>query len=181
MIKLIFSNQNKLNFKRNSGFTLLELIVSISILLVLITAFSSMFFLAFRAQKESQRVTAAYLAQEAVEVIQNIRDMNYIKSHRGELTEFNSNISEGTGGLQYNSLFFPDPLCSSGYLQPSASGFFECTTNTKAPFKRLITVSYSNLDGQPPNVDRINILVKVEWNGGKKSLTLKSEIYDWLR
>ncbi len=170
--------------KVQKGFTLLELIVAISILLIVLPIGSSIFYTAFQAQKEFNRVVAAYLAQEAIEVIKNIRDSNYIYKRRNDpenVDLFYENLEMTSGGLQYDSVSFPDPRCESGFLKLDPfSGFFECAS--QGLYKRVVTLTpLKDLDGDPLTIDRIDVEVKVEWESGKKSLILKSEIYDWLR
>lgn len=64
----------------NKGFTLLELLISIVVISIGVlgtySVVQQIFSLTFSS---SYRLTAAYLAQEGVEVVRNIRDTNWIE------------------------------------------------------------------------------------------------------
>ena len=70
---------SKAKFKNSAGFTIIELIIAIFILsfsiLGVYNAFSVVIILTHGA---TDRFTAAYLAQEGLEIIRNIRDSNWI-------------------------------------------------------------------------------------------------------
>src|SRR6266404_8976326 len=66
---------------QEKGFTMIELIVTLAILsfgiLGLYSAFTPLLYLTYNI---SSRFTAAYLAQEGLEIARNIRDNNFVAS-----------------------------------------------------------------------------------------------------
>jgi prepilin-type N-terminal cleavage/methylation domain-containing protein len=66
--------------KSSRGFTLVELIISIFVLTVaLIGVYSAFIILTILVSSANDRLTGAYLAQEGIEIVMNIRDNNWIK------------------------------------------------------------------------------------------------------
>lgn len=61
------------------GFTLMEVIVAISILVIgLLGVFFVVQNITFSSQINSSKLTAAYLAQEGIEMVRNKRDSNWL-------------------------------------------------------------------------------------------------------
>ncbi len=72
--------QNTIFYKEPKGFTLLEVLVAISILIITITAtFSAAQNGLSSAIEARDQVVAFYLAQEAVELVRNVRDENSLQ------------------------------------------------------------------------------------------------------
>lgn len=64
----------------NKGFTIIELIIAVFILSIAVVGIFSAFTVIVVLTADSvDRLTAAYLAQEAIEVVRNIRDTNWLK------------------------------------------------------------------------------------------------------
>lgn len=77
-MRLIYSYMNYLRTnKKNTGFTLLETLVAISILIIAITGTFGVAQNSLSSSYEARdQVVAFYLAQEAVEMVRNLRDEN---------------------------------------------------------------------------------------------------------
>ena len=196
---------DNLNTKR--GFTIIELIISIFILSIAVvgiySAFSMMVVLTADA---SDRLTAAYLAQEGIEVIRNIRDTNWLSSSfvpETSWTQSFSNCTSDIGGCEadYKTMGTDSsPLLPYGtgsnsgdYLKidtsSDGSGFYNYTTGSKTKFKRKILVSF--LDAHP---EIVKVTVTVFWdvkpnilnqtgglagNPGSGSVAVEEYFYDW--
>jgi prepilin-type N-terminal cleavage/methylation domain-containing protein len=77
-MKLFFSQKNNSHHK---GFTLLEVLIAITILVFAITAtFTSAQTGIQSAQESKNQIISFYIAQEAIEYIRNVRDSNGIKN-----------------------------------------------------------------------------------------------------
>jgi prepilin-type N-terminal cleavage/methylation domain-containing protein len=75
------SINNKLKRNRVSGFTLVETLIAIAILLISIAAPLVIISQALKSSYYSRdQITAYYLAQEAIEYIRNLRDVNGLQS-----------------------------------------------------------------------------------------------------
>lgn len=153
----------------NKGFTLIETVVAIFLLTTgLVGSFSLMQRITSFAAISSSQLTAAYLAQEGVEIIRNIRDTNYLEG-----SAWDSGIGAATDArLDYRSEVFPDATCGN-YLK-YASNFYACSTDTSSKFQREITVL-------KPAVDKMVVSVAVKWfeRGRAHQVVAQTELYDW--
>jgi len=173
------------------GFTLIEAIVAIGVIsvgfvgsLVLLSKASS------QATIVKDRVVAAHLGAEGVEVIRNIRDTNWLKGRDwlDGLVE-PSDAPAGTevsGVVDYNSeaLDLSDSSESRKCLNWDGSFYkhaiapsYACSTF----FKRhiVLTKKEDNISGQ--NISYLEIKSIVEWKekSATKSLTVIGNLYDW--
>lgn len=75
------TNRTQLNKKRNKGFTLVETLIAIAILLISIAGPLVIISQALRSSYYARdEITAYYLAQEAIEYIRNLRDINGLQA-----------------------------------------------------------------------------------------------------
>ena len=84
---------------KNKGFTLIELIIAILILAVAtIGVYNSFSTVVIFTDGVSSRLTAAYLAQEGIEIVRNMRDNNWLDVYQGwkkGLSDTNTDCSNG--------------------------------------------------------------------------------------
>lgn len=101
----------KLNFKKQSGQGLMELIVAIGVIVVGLFSVWALFLSNFSAEHLSQeRIVAANLAREAVEAVKNIRDSNWLaidvnEQCGGELCAWNNGLEiegDNTGTIEFD-------------------------------------------------------------------------------
>ena len=122
----------------------------------------------------SSRLTAAYLAEEGMEVVRNIRDTAWVAdvewNNNGLLTQTYQASSQGyslssCAGCGYDELSF---LKSDGSLG------FNYSTGTDTKFKRRITLDRSG--------DSITVSVDVMWRerGVLHTVNVQGYIYNWL-
>jgi len=166
----------KFNFsqKKQAGFSLLEVIVAIYILLIGIVGVMELTINATKASAvSSSKLLAANLAQEGIEVVKNIRDLNYGENG---WTDWHTNIAEGNYLLQYNDsalrAYADTPL-----LYNSSTGLYSYTSGStsKYNFKRVIT-----LWGIDPGVS-VKVTVTVSWteNNRNHTLIVEEELWNW--
>jgi len=100
-------NKNSMNFlvkklsklfhassESGGGFTLIEVVVAIFVLIVgVVGVFTAIQNITFSSQINSSKLTAAYLAQEGIELVRNKRDSNWLA---GET--WDSDLPSGTKG-----------------------------------------------------------------------------------
>ena len=68
---------NLFNYKKNKGFSLIETLIAVSILMIAITGPLTLVQAGlFSSNHERNQITATYLAQEAMEFVRSIRDAN---------------------------------------------------------------------------------------------------------
>lgn len=180
----------------NKGFTLIELVIAIFILAVAIigvyNAFSTVVVLTTGA---SSRFTAAYLAQEGIEIVRNMRDNNWLKM--GEYPETTwtdgllgwengceadyktGTLSDARGGLtdfggDGNYLNIKD---NDGFYSYDSTGSFSATK-----FKRKITIT-----PDPVDTDVLKVSVLVTWKEKEEEgcepagycIEVEEYLYNW--
>jgi len=191
--------------KNNKGFTIIELVITIFILSVAVVgvynAFSTMVVLTANA---SNRLIAAYLAQEGIELVRNIRDTNWTNDYdwRCGLANLTGTtktctvgnkdctITTGTGcqadyktmGTATSSQLTPYGV-NGDYLRTDSDGFYSYSTGTDTKFKRKIIITPM---GSPDNYI-MKVRVEVFWDekasilnpAGQGSITAEENLYDW--
>ncbi len=159
------------------GFTLLEVMIATVILVIgvvgIYTAFSRMVIL---TSGIPSRLIAAYLSQEGIEIVRNIRDTNWLiggQSWDEGLTGCHGGCEADykTGTLQEET-----PLRSYGgdYLNIDQDNFYSYSTGVPTKYKRKITIE--EID---PNILKVNILIS--WEAKRKSYDFETEeyLYNW--
>jgi prepilin-type N-terminal cleavage/methylation domain-containing protein len=159
-----------LNVKmKNKGFTLLEVIVAISILSLGVAGALTLIqrTVAFTSLTIS-RVVAAYLLQEGIEIVKNIRDGNWI-----EREAWDEGIKNGNWEIDYKTKNLNQTYLGR-YLNIDNDGFYSYSAGTPTKFKRKITIS-------KPSPDIIEVFVEVQWEerGRIHSLSGQENLYNW--
>ncbi|MDP3882582.1 MAG: prepilin-type N-terminal cleavage/methylation domain-containing protein [Candidatus Staskawiczbacteria bacterium] len=188
-----------LSFK-NKGFTIVELIVTIFILsIAVIGVFGAFSIMIVLTSTSADRLTAAYLAQEGVEIIRNIRDTNWLEADTN--TDIDTAWDEGlqncesalgcmvdyrtTGSTEHPVI--PRTNSDSDYLGIDAMGFYNYNEGTPTKFKRKITITYLP-DGDSSSDYIMKVSVEVFWdqkpnilnpNGGQESIKAEDTLYNW--
>ena len=181
----------------NKGFTLIELVIAIFILVVaIIGVYNAFSTIVIMTTDSSSRFTAAYLAQDGMEIIRNIRDNNWVKNTTTK-TDWKTGLTGCEAGCEadYKTGTSQEITPLRGYLGGgnylkinNDDGFYsydeptEGYTTTK--FKRKITIT--------PNADPdvLNVSVLVTWNekgeegcdvskGIGNCIEVEEKLYDW--
>jgi hypothetical protein len=151
----------------SAGFTLLEAIVAISLLIggALVLYASSAQLMAYTYNNQ-YRLTASYLAQEAAEIVRNIRDQNWIDN-----ADWRLNLQEGTWQVQHNSTSL-DPY-TGARLQLSDGGLYNYGVGDNTIFIRKVTIDY-------PSPNSIKATVEVSWPyDGSNPVVVENFLYNW--
>ena len=164
-MKYIKSQINK-SLKFNKGFSLLESMVAIIVLMVgvssVIAALNQSVAL---SPKIKNKVIAAHLAQEGIELVRNIRDNNWTSG----AASWDLGLSTGSGCFQYDSDVF-DTSCAS-FLMKFDGAHYIHTTEASAIFSRQINIT---------NISANEIKVESIVNCGQNCLiTLEDRLFDW--
>ncbi len=181
--------------QNNRGFTIMETLIAISLLLLAITGPMVFAQNALRAAFNSRdQVTAFYLAQDAIELVKNVRDNN-ILSEQDWLYGF-TDCSESSGGCTVDT---SDALgiflsCSSRtgagclgentdasadvHLKIDTDGIIGHEGSEDSIFSRVVYI-----DRASDWSDEAKITVKVRWksheNIGARDITVVEYIYNW--
>ena len=145
--------QNNINHRSGGGgFTLIELIVAIFI----VTFGTGAAFMVINqgmalSSISSSQFTAAYLAQEGLENIRNIRDGNWLEKRTNPLIAWDEGISSDA---DWQTISFSD--------------------GSQSKFQRKITI-------QKPQPDKMTVSaqIKFEERGRTHIVAAETELYDW--
>jgi len=154
---------------KKSGFTLLEVFVSLTILTV---AVLGLFILAKQTISflplSEQRLIASYLAQEGVEIVRNLRDVNRLKGVSWDLGL--TGYAAG-GEADYSSASL---VAWTGRYLRNSGAFYGYAGATLTPYQRKISLT--------PNGSQI-LMVNVEilWQerGRSHTLSVREDLYNW--
>lgn len=174
-----YNIKNNLKNKNNSGFTLIEIVISIFILSFAITAIFNAFSIVVILTSDTvNQLTGAYLAQEGIEIVRNIRDNNWLNidkeiSDGGDIT-FNwlsgFNTCENGCMADYKTKINlgDDSLVtySGQKLKINSDGFYENNNGTDTIFQRKIIIKpiedFGQEDDDPYHI--IKVTVQVSWD-----------------
>ncbi len=163
--------------KLRGGFTLIETLVAISVLLVSLAGplsiASQSLQSAFYARDQ---ITAFYLAQEAVEYVRAVRDQNYLVG-----SGWLNGLSECVGldcAIDFPN--FSHQSCSGQcptVLIGETTGFFNLVAGIPSIYTRTLRVDPSTL-----NPDEVTVSVTVSWQSGRleRSFEVREQLFDWL-
>ena len=169
-----------------AGFTLVEIIIAISILAVgVILVYGAFSHVVMVTHDFSARFTAAYLTQEGLEIIRNLRDNNFIAIANNPLNPLLSWSMGLTGSpcdtgcmADYKTVTTAQLASYSGaFLALNTDGFYSYDAGaTATKFKRKITITpvTGNTD-----VLHINVLVTWDYNGKAFSFEASEYLYNW--
>ena len=182
-----------IQYIKNKGFTLVELLIAMSILSIGILATFGAVSNNLRVSNFTQdQVTAYYLADEGVEYIHNLRDENGIKNVQaiasGGSVAWLTGIAQVFGDPCFGGVACAadSPLntlttCVGGAsscpflrIDPTSGLYGYTSTWTLTPFQRVITV-------QVVSATEAVVTVTVTWttNGVSKSYSLSETLRNW--
>jgi len=146
----------------NKSFTIIEVIISITILTIGVLGSVRLmhYFYAYNSIANS-RLAAAYLAQEGIEIVKNIRDGNWLEG-----SAWNTSLGESRYEGDYNSTNVLDNY-TNGYLAIDGSGLY-ATSSTLDVFQREIQICTST-------DDVIYVSSTVSWVEAGKNYSVKTE------
>lgn len=152
------------------GFTLIETLVAIGIIVVgLVSALTLINTSLFYVFNISDRLIAANLAAEGIEIVRNIRDDNWLQG-----TQWNSGLNDGNYQLGYRS----DSLRNFGLrgdpLLINSDGFYNYISGDITPYKRKISIT---------NISEyeIRVISSVTWErkGVSYASSAENHLFDW--
>jgi|SRR3989344_562530 len=166
------------------GFTIIELMIAITVLSFGIIGIYSVFSNVIVATYTiSSRLTAAYLAQEGLEIVRNIRDTNIVMGKRNLAVAWSDGLLACQTGCQgdyktensrQNILHNLKPYNTNENLNITTDGFYGYQEGTPTIFKRQIIIV-------PASNNELKVTVLVIWNYNNKPFTfeIKESLYDW--
>jgi len=164
--------------KSGGGFTLIEAITAIFLMTVGIVGVSGLISqLIVSSTIASQKLTAAYLAQEGIEIVRNVRDTNWLEM---DTWDRGLNTAECQAGCEADYTFTnqTDPFLPSfgagRFLNITGNGFYGYSADRPTIFKRKITIT-------KPEGHILEIKVQISWEerGRPHQLTARANLYNW--
>lgn len=166
----------------DSGFTLIETMVAITILMIAIIAPMAMTVQALNsAYYARDQITASNLAQEAIETVRAVRDGNVLSNAFGTSVNLLNGIPntdgtpftvDTTNNQMVSCSGTCPPLQTNGQLFGYQSGW------ETSRYTRSVTAQFVN--GNP---DEVKITVTVTWQTGRlqaRSFTISENLYRWV-
>lgn len=164
--------------KRKRGFTILELIVAIFIVITgLVAAASLMTYSISAVIIGKSQIIATNLAQEGLEVVRNIRDNNWhciADPDCTDVTSWNEGLGVGEWRVEYDSLGLSVYTGNSLKLY---DGFYQYTFGDETYETRF----YRKITIEDISANEIKVVSEVTFSERNKSYSVSAEnrLYDW--
>lgn len=132
-------------FSKN-GFTIIELMITVTVLSFgVIGIYAALTPLIAQTSMIASRFTASYLAQEGIEIVRNIRDVNATRGSSGWLGELSQcatpcQLDYKTLTLAENATDALKPYDSNAHLVVDSDGFYAYGLGQPTKFSRKVSV-----------------------------------------
>lgn len=173
---------------RTKGFTLIETMAAIALLMLAIVAPMSLAAQSLSAAYYSRaQITAFYLAQEGIEIVRGVRDANILTGSASVFTGIPVGTRKGNA-----------PAFTVDALQPITSAIVTCAATCPPLTTNGSTYSYKTSKGWSDTIftrtiiaypavvrgtDELRISVTVTWKQGTyqtRSFTINEDLYNWI-
>ena len=167
------------NGAKRSGFTLIEVVVAIFIVIIGISGLFGLINQTYSyTTSNSMSMEAAYLGKEGIEIVKNIRDSNFLNVHYSGTGNWDDGLTSCTSGCE------ADYKTTSSNIQPymgdylrwdGNAGFWNYTIGNAGPFQRKITITSG------PDSGELGVKVEVFWKerGRAHSFVVQENLYQW--
>ena len=169
------------NVTMKSGFTLMEAIVAIFVITTGIVGVLSLVTQTISSATISKdKLIAAYLAQEGIEIVRNIRDTNWLQG-----LSWDNGLGAGEYEVDYNAvLTFCPSICDYDHnlrFLKIDGGFYNYDSGNNTSFKRKITISEEVYPPGSGYYDKMIVRVEVLWEekGKPHSVSAQENLYNW--
>ena len=162
-----------LNVKTNKGFTLIEVLTAIFLIVAgLIGVLSIISQTISFTSLSSSKLVASYLAQEGIEIVRNVRDGNWL-----EQEGWKTGLADGDWQADYNDLALFN-YNDNNFLKIDSSGFYSYDSGNNTKFKRKITIKQET---DAENNEYLKVSVEVMWKqiGKDHTVTAQEYLYNW--
>jgi len=175
---------------KQHGFTLIELLITISVITVgIIGTFTAVQQGVSVVDYSRSRLTAAFLAQEGVEIIKNIRDTNLLEGRLGTVV-WNEGIDPGDSPEEYEVVY--SDVDTAGVNLGSSACSPNCDFSNLRFLKKTDNVLYNYITGDDTRYKRkiriekisdehLRLTIVVYWTTkkGNDEFQLIQEMYKW--
>ncbi len=191
-MKILYT-QNKQRQDNKRGFTIIETLVAVFILLITTTGPLTFTQSGLRSSFLARdQITAFYLAQDSIEYLKNLRDQNQIAANDTWLDQFGAcaPVSEGADGTvscNIDSILDQTAECIISPTNPNGTcpalyyevnkGNFSMTNGTDFEVSKYTRTMYVTLI----NAKELQVIVEVSWDSqllsGLKRIVVQENIY----
>ncbi len=155
--------------KNNNGFTLIETIIAVGVIAIgMLSALMLINNSLFYVSNIQDRLIAAHLTAEGLEVVRNIRDNNWLAN-----LPWNNGLANGDYQDSYNSISL-SPYSGNPLLFDSSSGLYNYSSGASTTYIRKISIS--NL-----SVYEIRVTSTITWQrrGVIYSNSAEDHLFNW--
>ena len=166
----------------NRGFSILEVIITIFIIVVgIVGVYSLVPRIVAVSFANRDKFIASQLGREGVELIRNIRDSNWLEQLGNPGNAWDEGLTSACGApngcqIDYTMLGVEDPALpaySGAYLRiRSQDGFYNYSSGPPSKFQRKITI-------EPFLSQYLEVTVEVFWQPDDSVFTIKERLYPW--
>lgn len=159
-----------LNFYK--GFTLVELMVAISMIAIVFTSIISLVNTVLANLSYSHNyLVASYLAQEGIELITQKRNENF-----KNLVSFDQGIISNCLEIDYREVFRPCSVESNNFLKFSDSEGFQYASGDNTFFKRTLKTTKVN-----SNEIKVQSIVKWKTRDQDFNIVVEDHLFNWFK
>jgi len=167
------------NMLKNKGFTLVEALIAMSILIIgIISSFILVTRALYNTSIIQDRLTASFLAQEGLELVREIRDSNYINRINNGTGNWNDGLQRGTYRISFENRLEKITNSSEATLYfHDDTGLFDynSTGGVLTSFNRQIEIKQIS-----DHELRITVTVSWQTKGIGYELQAEDHLFDWL-
>ncbi len=196
MLAMKLQKKKRIKKNRSNGFTIVEAMIAAAVISVGLIGVLTLCTVSMKLGRISlNRVIAANLAQEGIEVIRSMRDNHWLANDDPwDYSPFNVIGGCDIGIVVWNPISgewtWDDTISESDYSNSLSQVGFYLDTNARyiqgagaqqTNFYRIIEI-YDNEDSDFPGIDaRRRVVSKVKWDEGDKFYEIQVEnwLYDW--
>lgn len=178
-LKLLIHNYMNNIFKKEKGFSLIEILISILIVAIAIVyVYRVISKYNTYTQKERESFVASYLCQEGIEIVKNMRDSNWIEG-----VDWDNGLTSCTSGCEADH----NDTTLTAWSSPGRDLYIENVTGSyeyiASPVLADIHTSYKRrieIVNPGPGDDELDITVIVYWGtNAANAMVVKENIFNW--
>jgi len=171
--------------KKQKAFTLVEVLIAISILVVgILSGFILIAKVLYNTAVIQDRLTASFLAQEGIELVRQVRDSNFLKIMNGESVEWKDRLADGSYTIESKvesgqsvTLVSKDPGKSPNFLyDEDDTRIYNYATGEETTFNREIIITTIN-----DHAIRVQSIMKWTTKRIDFTLTVEDHLFNWLK
>lgn len=159
---------------RKGGFTLIEIIFAIFLFTTgILGVYAAIQQTIIASSISTSKLKAAYLAQEGIEIVRNIRDTNWLED-RTATTLWDDGLNVGDWEAGYNDSGLSSYAGNLLNLESGGNTMYGYNSGASTPFTRKITI----ISG---GTDILKVSVDVSWTerGRIHNVVVQENLYNW--